>query len=423
MAVTTLYNVVDTIFIGHFVGSLGIAGLSIVFPVQMLFVGIAQMMGIGGASLISRMIGADNIPRAEKALGNALMSTLVLSAVIVAIALSNVDFWLRLIGASETILPYARDYMTIIMYGMFFQTFSMTSNLLIRAEGNVRVPMIGMLIGASANIALDAIFIIILDMGIKGAATATVIAQFVAILYYAFYYLFGKSFLKIALRNLILEWKILREIFAVGVASLFMMVATSVSTMFVNIVLVKYGGDIGVSTYGVVNRLMMFAIMPGIVIGQGLQPILGYNYGAKRFKLALKACCIVVFLVLFFLPEPFIKIFTGEMELVALSVYAARRVFVTIFVTGFLMVGTTTFQSIGKAMQSFVTSISRSALFLLPLILILPHFWGINGIWLAFPITDALTFIVTLLFFIPQVKELQSMSTSVRVGGEEVYAR
>ena len=177
MFVMTLYNVVDTIFIGQYVGTLGIAALSIVFPIQMMSMGIGQMMGMGGASLISRLIGADNVPRAEHALGNAFSGTIILSALVMIVGLSNPDFWLRLLGSSETILPYARDYFTIILYGMFFQTFAMSMNTLIRAEGNARVPMIGMIIGAGINLILDPIFIILLDMGVAGAAWATVIVK------------------------------------------------------------------------------------------------------------------------------------------------------------------------------------------------------------------------------------------------------
>ena len=188
MFVMTLYNVVDTIFIGHWVGPLGIAGLSIVFPVQMLSMGIGQMMGMGGASLISRLIGANNLPRAEHALGNAFSGTIILSALVMVIGLSNPDFWLRLMGASDTILPYAHDYFTIILYGMFFMTFAMSMNTLIRAEGNARVPMIGMIIGAGLNIVLDAIFIIPLGMGVRGAALATVIAQLVSSIYFLSYH-------------------------------------------------------------------------------------------------------------------------------------------------------------------------------------------------------------------------------------------
>ena len=418
MAVMTLYNVVDTIFIGRYVGPLGIAGLSIVFPVQMLSIGIGQMMGMGGASLVSRLIGSHNIPRAERAVGNAIFSVVVLSVVIMAAGLINTDFWLKLMGSSETILPYARDYMTIILGGMIFPTSAMALNGLVRAEGNARVAMTGMIIGAILNIVLDAIFIIPLDMGIKGAALATVIAQSISAMYLLSYYLTGNSFLKFHSKNLIIELSILKAILAIGVASFARTLAGSLSVVFVNRMLVTYGGDYAVSAFGVINRIMMFAIMPGIVIGQGLQPILGFNYGARHYARALKSikiaiiaattCCILVFMVLYFAPEPVIRIFTTDNELIVLSSYAAKRIFMALYLIGFMMVGSLVFQSIGKATQSFITAISRSFLFLIPLILILPRFWQLDGVWLAFPIADALTFLLTLILLIPQIRELKS---------------
>jgi len=422
MFVMTLYNVVDTIFIGHYVGPLGIAGLSIVFPIQMMSMGIGQMFGMGGASLISRLIGANNVPRAEHALGNAFSGTIIASAIIMIVCLSNVEFWVRLMGASETILPYARDYMTIILFGMFFMTFAMSMNTLIRAEGNARVPMIGMIIGAGSNIVLDAIFIIPLEMGVEGAALATVVAQLISTIYFLSYHLTGKSFLKLHSKNLIIQWNIMRDILAIGIAALAMVVAGSLASIFVNRLLVFHGGDFAVSAFGVLHRIMMFALMPGMVIGQGLQPILGFNYGARRFDRALRTirlavsyatcCSIVAFIVLYFYPELFLRVFTTDTELINISVYAAKRIFFVLPIIGFMMVGTIIFQAIGKVVQSIVTSLARSALFLVPLLFVLPRFWGIDGLWLTFPITDALTFLLTLTLLVPQLREFRRRSRS-----------
>jgi len=420
MFVMTLYNVVDTIFIGHYVGPLGIAGLSIVFPIQMLSMGIGQMMGMGGASLISRLIGANNIPRAEHALGNAFSGTIILAALVMIVGLSNVDFWLRLMGASDTILPYSRDYMTIILYGMFFMTFSMSMNTLIRAEGNARVPMIGMIIGAGSNIVLDAIFIIPLDMGVQGAALATVIAQLISSVYFLSYHLAGRSFLKLHSTNLIIRWHIMKDILAIGVSALAMVVAGSIASIFVNRLLVSYGGDFHVGAFGILHRIMMFALMPGIVIGQGLQPILGFNYGARRYDRALRAvriaityasaCSTMAFVVLYFNPEPFLRVFTNDLRLIEISVYAAKRLFLILPLIGFMMVGSIIFQAIGKVIQSIITSLARSALFLLPSVLILPRIWGIDGVWLAFPITDVLTLILVVSLLIPQLNYIRRKS-------------
>jgi len=421
MFVMTLYNVVDTIFVGHYVGSLGIAGLSIVFPIQMLSVGIGQLTGMGGASLISRLIGAHNTPKAERVLGNAITSSIMMSLIMMIIGLANPDFWLMHMGATESILPYAKDYMIIILIGMVFQTFAMTLNGLIRAEGNARIPMIGMIMGAVLNIILDAIFIIPLGMGIKGAALATVIAQLISAAYLMHYYFTGKNFLKIHLKDLIPDWHIFKEILAIGIAPFTMMLANSISAIFVNIMLAAYGGDSAISAFGILNRIVMFAILPGIIIGQGLQPILGFNYGAKRHDRALKVikiaviaattCSIVIFLVLYFAPEPFIRIFTTDNELISLAHYAAKRVFLALFLVGFMMVGSLTFQSIGKAVQSFFTATSRSVFFLIPLVLILPRFLQLDGVWLAFPISDALTFVLTLILFIYQIIDLRRKNT------------
>lgn len=428
--VMTLYNIVDTIFIGHYVGSLGIAGLTIVFPIQLLSIGIGDLTGMGGASVVSRLIGAGNIPRAERAIGNAITATVVLSVILMAVGLANPDFWLRLMGSSETILPYARDYMTIILIGMFFMTFAMALNNLIRAEGNARTPMIGMIIGAVLNIILDAIFIIPLDMGVRGAALATVIAQLVSVLYFIYYYFSGKSFLKIHSSNLIIEWNILKSILAIGVASFTRMVAGSLTAVFVNRTLVAYGGDLAISAFGIVHRIMMFAIMPGIVIGGGLQPILGFNYGAKRYNKALEAvkiamiaataCCLAVFMVLYFAPEPFVRIFTPDVELIALSSYAIKLLFLGMPLIGFIMVGSLIFQSIGKATQAFITAVSRPVLFLIPLIFILPRFLQLDGVWWAFPIADGFTFLLTLALLIPQIREFRSMDLLTKRGVTEV---
>jgi putative MATE family efflux protein len=417
MFVMTLYNVVDTIFIGHFVGPLGIAALAIVFPVQMLAMGIGHMTGMGGASLISRLIGAGDNKGAERSLGNAVSSTFVLSAIIMIVGLTWLDPCLAQLGASETILPYARDYMKIILVGMFVQTFAMLLNTLIRAEGNARIPMTGMIIGAVMNTVLDAIFIIVMDMGIKGAALATVIGEGISVLYFILYYLSGKNFLRFRMRNLAFDWSILKQIFSIGIAAFGMSVGTSVSMIFINRICLIYGGDMAVSAIGIINRIIMFALMPGIVISMGLQPIVGFNYGARRFDrilraiaistLAASACCTVAFVLMCFFPEPFIGVFTGDAELIALTSYGIRRMFAGMFLVGFVFVGSTVFQALGKAVQSFVTSISRATLFCIPLVFILPRYMKLDGVWWAFPFSDLLTFLMTIALMIPQLRQLR----------------
>ncbi|MGD9142882.1 MAG: MATE family efflux transporter [Dehalococcoidia bacterium] len=417
MFVMMLYNVVDTIFIGHYVGRLGIAGLSIVFPVQMLSIGVGQMAGMGGASLISRLLGAGETKRAQLALGNSVSSTVLLSSVVLVIGEINPELWLRMMGASETVMPYAKEYMVIILVGMIFMTLSMALNGLVRSEGNAKVAMIGMIIGAGLNIVLDAIFIIPLGMGVIGAAWATVIAQFISVVYFIWYYLSGSSHLKITRQDLILKLEILKPIYAIGVAALAMTLAGSLSAILVNRVLGNYGGDLAISAYGIINRIMMFAILPGMVIGQGLQPILGFNYGARRYHLALKAMkialvfstsvCLLAFLLLYFMPEVFIRIFTNDVELIDIATNAAKIVFIVLYLIGFAFIGQLTFQSLGKALKALITSLARPALFLVPMVLILPGFWGLDGVWWAFVFTDGLTVVFTLILLVPQIREFQ----------------
>ncbi len=411
MFVMTLYNVIDTIFIGHYVGTLGIAGLSIVMPIQMLGMGMGQLTGMGGASVISRLIGAGNVKKAERALGNATFLNIALSLIITVAVLINADFWLRLVGASETILPYGRDYLTFTIIGMVFQTFSMASNGLITSEGNARVAMVGMIIGALSNIVLDALFIIVFDMGIKGAAIATSIAHLISAGYFLWYWLSGKGYLHIELHNLIPDLRIIKDIMVIGVSALARTFTGSITAIFINRALVAYGGDYAIGAFGILNRIMMFATMPGMVIGHGLQPILGFNFGAKRFNQALKGIriamtyatgwCIISFLLLYFIPGPFIRIFSSDAELIAMASLASQNLFLSMPIMGVVFTGAMVFMATGKATQAFITSITQRALFLVPLVFILPPFWDIDGVWLSFPISDALSFVLTTALLTP----------------------
>jgi putative MATE family efflux protein len=419
--VTALYNIVDTFFIGRFVGSLGIAGISIVFPVQMLCMGIGLMFGVGGASLISRSIGAGNIDKAERALGNAIFSIMVLSIILIIVALSNEDSLLSMMGASEKVLPYSRDYFTIILFGLPFQTLAMAMNGLIMSEGNGRVAMAGTTIGALSNIFLDLVFIVFLDMGVRGAAIATLIAQLLAVSFLLGYYYLGKSFINIRLNSLIIKWDIFREIFAVGASSFLTVIASSLSILFINRMLVAYGGDIAVSAYGIVNRLMIFVAMPGISVGQGLQPILGFNYGVGRYDRALRLIKIVLitmtcfglalFGILFFNPGFIVRIFTTEKDLIVMTNYAAKFMFSSVFFTGFIISGISMFQALGKAKTAFIITL-RPVIFLLPLIVILPRFFHLEGVFLAWPLTEILGFILAMSMVIPQIMEFRGLARS-----------
>jgi putative MATE family efflux protein len=417
MFVQTLYNVVNTIFIGHAVGPLAIAGLSIVFPIQMLFMGMGMMVGMGGTSLISRCIGSGDNDKAERTLGNGITCSIIISILITIIILPNVNVFLRLIGASDEVLPYAREYLVIIVSGTIFNLIGMALLNFVRAEGNARVGMIANILGAGLNIVLDAILILALRMGVTGAALGTVIAQAAVLIYLSIYYLSKSSYLEFHKSNLRLDVKILKPMFAIGASSFVQTVASSLSAMFLIREVVIYGGDIYLSAFGIIQRVMMFATMPAMVTGQGVQPILGFNYGAKRFTLAIKALKIaaiassgfslLAFCILYFIPGPIIKIFSTDPALVEAGIHASRLVFFSMPIMGVVMVGSTSFMSIGKAVQAFITAIARPALFLIPSVIILPRLLGLNGVFLSFPTSDALTLVLTILLLIPIIKEFR----------------
>jgi putative MATE family efflux protein len=432
MAVNTLYNVVDTIFIGQYVGPFAIAALSLVFPIQILSIGIGHMAGMGGASLISRSLGAGKIQQAEKAVGNSIMITAVLSIFVTIAGLINVPLLCRWLGATNNTIGYTSDYLFVVLIGMLFMTFGMTLSTLIRAGGNAKVPMIGMISSAVLNIVLDAIFIIPFKMGVKGAAWATVISQILCTIYFLGYYFWGKPALTFRLSDLKPDWKIIKDIFAIGVSALGMTLAGSFSSIIVNRTVVSFGGDMAMSAFGIVNRVMMFAIMPSIVAAQGLQPIIGFNYGAGRFDRVIKSMKIgifattligvLVYLYVFFKPESVVMIFTGDKELIRLSSYAVKRVFCLMYLIGLINVGATVFQSIGKAVQSFLSTVTRSILFLLPAVLIMPGFMGLDGVWWAFPIADLLTFILVLCMLAPLWFELKKMSSITKAASDDALA-
>src|SRR4030043_1749490 len=282
MAVQMVYNVVDTIFIGHYVGPLGVAGLSVVFPLQMLAMGIGQMVGVGGASLMSRLIGGDDKSGAERALGNGIAAGVLLSVLMTIIVLPNINFWIKLIGASANVMPFAQDYLLIIMSGTIFNVLSNSLIFYVRSEGNARVAMTTMILAAGLNIVLDAVFMIPLGMGMKGAALATVISQGIAAAYVLIYYLSKSSYVKMHFRNFAPDLRILKLIFAIGIAQFSQTISTSLAAMFIIKMAASYGGDLALSAFCIIPRILFFSIMSSMVIGEGVRAILGFNSGAKR---------------------------------------------------------------------------------------------------------------------------------------------
>ncbi|NQU97941.1 MATE family efflux transporter [Candidatus Woesearchaeota archaeon] len=416
LLVVSLYNLVDTIFIGRGVGSLGIAGLAITFPIQMIAMAISQTIGIGSASIISRSIGAKKFNVAEKTLGNLFSLVLIVGSALTVIGLAFLTPILKIFGATKTILPYATDYMTIIIYGSILLLFAFSANNLIRAEGNAKFSMIVMALSAVLNIILDAIFIFGFDMGMKGAALATVIAQGSSALLVLFYFLIGKSSIKFYWKNMLLDFKIVMETFSIGVSSFARMAAASVMSIFLNHSLAFYGGDIAIAAMGVVNRLFSIIFLPIIGLVIGMQPIVGYNYGAKNYKrtkssinLSVKVSTLISiasFVILMAFAEPIVKVFTNDLELIALSVRITKIVILAMPIIGFQIIAGGMYQSMGKAKKAFVLSILRQVIFLIPLILIMPLFFKLDGLFYAFPMADFLAGAITAMILMRELKNL-----------------
>ena len=427
MIVPALYNLVDTIFVGQGVGLLGIAGVSVAFPIQMIIMSFAQMFGIGGASLISRRLGAKDVDNAELTMGNVFSLVLIMSALVAIFGSIYIEPLLRLFGATEDIMPYAVDYMSVILYGTIFFSFAMASSHIIRSEGNARIAMNTMLISAGLNVILDPIFIydVIpflnipgLNMGTRGAALATVLAQVTTVVYLAFYFIKGKSLVRFRVKNLKLRIPIIIEIITIGLSSFTRSVAASLLTIVLNNSLAIYSGSLGIAVYGVIHKLIMFTLMPMFGIVQGLQPIIGYNFGAKqpeRVRLALKTGIKVAvgistlgFILLMFFTDTMISIFNNDPELLKVGTHALRVVILVFPLVGFQVVGSGYFQAVGKAVPALILSMSRQLLFLIPLILVLPLVFGLEGIWAAFPIADLLSIILTFIVLSRDIRVLNS---------------
>ncbi len=407
MMVNGLYNVVDAIFIGRGVGPLAIGGLAIAFPIQMLIMGFALMVGIGGASAVSRNLGAREVEKADKFAGNAFTSIFILSISFAIFGLIFVRPLLIIFGATETLLPYARNYIQVILAGSVFFSFAMMSNNLIRAEGNARVAMISMLVGAGMNILLDPVFIFIFDMGIRGAALATVISQFLSFLYIMYYMYSGRSSLKIKLHHLKPEWEIIREIFSVGFSALARSSTTSIFSIVVNNSLRIYGGDVAITIFGIINRVIAFIFFPILGVAQGMQPIAGFNYGAGKYnrvkqvvKLSLFISTIIAvtgWIIGEAIPHVIIRAFIDEVSMIKEGALVFRIMIAMIPFLGLQFVGSILFQALGKAVPALILSSLRQFIILTPLILLLPRLFNLNlfGVWLSFPIADILAAAIT----------------------------
>ncbi len=419
MLVNALYNVVDRIFIGNSIGSLGIAGITIGFPIMLVIMAFSMLIGFGANSLISIRLGEQKKSEAELIMGNAMVLLVVTAAVISATGLMFIEPLLNSFGASETVLPYAKEYLNIILLGTVIQSLGFGMNTFIRGEGNPKIAMFTMLIGAILNTILDPVFIFIFGRGVRGAAEATVISQIVSTIWVMYYFLSGNSTLKIHKKNLKLQTEVVIKIITLGAAPFLMQLAASVLNMIMNKSLSFYGGDIAVSGMGIVSSIAMLILMPIFGINQGAQPIIGYNYGALKFdrvketlKLAVIAATVVStvgFVLIRVFPAGMISLFNRtDIELISFGSRAVTIYLVFLPIIGFQVVSSSYFQAIGKPKHSSFLSLSRQVLILIPSMLILPRFFGLDGLLAAGPVSDLASSIITGIFFFREMRHLNA---------------
>jgi putative MATE family efflux protein len=418
MLVNALYNIVDRIFIGNGVGALAISGLSITFPIVIIIMAFGMLVGIGSAASISIKLGENKKDEAEKILGNAFILSIVVSIIVTILGFIFMDDVLKSFGASDKTIYYAKEYLSIILIGAVLQNIGFGLNNIIRAEGNPKVAMKTMLIGAITNTILDPIFIFIFKLGIKGAALATIISQGINAIWVLNYFVKGNSTLKLKTENFKLNKKIIITIFSIGMSPFAMQIAASFVNVILNKNLVRYGGDFAIGAMGIINSISMLILMPIFGINQGSQPIIGYNYGAKqneRVKKTLKAAIFAAttiatfgFILVETIPDVLIKIFSSDSEqLIDIGTKGIRVFLFMLPIIGFQIVCSNYFQAIGKAKISILLSLSRQVIVLIPLLLILPKYLGLKGVWLSAPISDITASLLTAVFIFKEMKDLK----------------
>lgn len=422
MMVNALYNVVDRMYIG-WIGPLAMTGIGLNMPFMTLLMGFGMLVGIGAAATTSIRLGQGKPEEAEKILGNAISLVVIIMGIIMVIGFIYKTPLLYLFGASEATIGYADQYITIILAGAIFQGVGFGINNIIRAEGNPQIAMYTMLIGAIINIVLDPIFIFPLGMGIAGAALATIISQFVSMVWVLHHFMSGKSKIKFHPKNLKLEMPIILSILAIGVSPFSMQVAASIVTIISNNALRTNGGDIAIGAMTVINAIAIFFLMPIFGLNQGSQPIIGYNYGAKEYKRVKKALklaaavatsiCLLGFILTQFFTIYLIRIFNSDPELIHVATVGMRIFLCMMPLIGFQIISANYFQAVGKAPKAMFLSLLRQVIVLIPMLLILPHFFGLTGVWLAGPIADFTASVVTAMFLFNEMRHLDNSHEAI----------
>lgn len=416
MLVNAIYNVVDRMFIGNApgLGAVGIAGITISYPITLVLMAISLMVGVGGATQFSISLGMKKRNHAAIYQGNAIVLTVIFGIVFTVFGNIFINPILHLLGASKNVLPYASDYLSIVLFGAVFQCVAICGNNFSRAQGNPKNAMISQLIGAGFNILFDYILIMKLDMGMQGAAIATIGGQFLSMIWQLCYLCSKRSLIRLDLEHMKLKATHSINIIKTGIPAFLMQMANSVLNFILNSSLGKYGGDIAISTVGIITSFQTICQMPLTGLMQGQQPLISYNYGANKPKRVIETLkyaiiggtiiAMIGFLAVEFFPETIIRMFNNEASVVTLGTKAIRIWFICLPVLGMQIMAANYFQCIGKIKIASILNLLRQVIILIPIILILSSLIGLDGIFIAVPIADFSAFIITLILFIKSLK-------------------
>lgn len=420
MIANASYNIVDRIFVGRGVGTEAISGITLTFPIVMIVLAFCMLIGIGSTALISIKLGEKDKSTAENILGNAIFLSVLTSFMISIPFLAFLSESIHFFGATGLVFDYASDYFKIILFGTIFQIVSFSLNAIIRGEGNPRIAMFTMLIGSITNVLLDYIFIFVFDWGIKGAAWATVLSQAISMFWVLYYFMGNKSLLKIRMRYITPKFSIIKGIFSIGVSPFLMHTAAGGLFMLLNTKFLYYGGEISVAAMGIANSIIMFIFMPIFGLNQGIQPIIGYNYGAKQYKrvkntlskgmLYATIICVSGFVMIMLFPEYLISMFSKE-DAKLVEVGSRGLVFFASMLplVGYQVILGAYFQAIGKPIKSVILTLTRQIIFVLPLMMILPLYFGLDGLWAFSPASDFLSAFIATTFLIIEHKRLKQL--------------
>ncbi len=415
--VNALYNIVDRIFIGQGVSAVALSAVSVIFPVMLIVMAFGMLIGIGAGVLVSINMGRRDMDKAERVLGNSFLLMILASGLITLIGFTIKMPMLEMFGATSETIEYANDYLNIILFGTIFQVVGFSLNNVIRSEGNARIAMYSMILSAGLNIILDPLFIFVFDLGVKGAAYATVISMVALSVWVLLHFCSSRSIIKLRPKYFRLELPIVNEILAIGMAPFFMQTANSAVQALINTKLIRFGGDLAVGAMGIINSVITLIVMSIVAINMATQPIIGFNYGANatsRVKETLRLAMIsatvisaVAFILVQAFPEAIVGLFnSSDPELLAIGKQGLRLAMLALPLVGFQVVAGNFYQSVGKAKIATLLTLLRQVIVLIPLLYILPDFLELKGIWISMPIADTCSALIVIYFISKEWKHL-----------------